>query len=92
MRIRFLEAAQREVDDAVTWYNQREEALGFEFLDELDRSIRRIKSFPLGSPEVEPGIRRCLLARLIYGIDEDLIIVVAVPHLHRNPRYWIDRL
>ena len=52
MRIRFLEAAQREIDDAVTWYNQREEALGFEFLDELDRSIRRIKSFPLVSPEV----------------------------------------
>ena len=68
MRIRFLEAAQREVDAAVTWYNQREEALGFEFLDELDRSIRRIKSFPLASPEIEPGIRRCLLARFPYGL------------------------
>ena len=96
MRIRFLEAAQREVDDAVAWYNEREEDLGREFLDELDRVIRRIKSFPLASTEIEPGIRRCLLARfpygLIYGIDEDLLIVVAVSHLHRQPRYWIDRL
>ncbi|HLG15764.1 MAG TPA: type II toxin-antitoxin system RelE/ParE family toxin [Blastocatellia bacterium] len=96
MRIRFLEAAQREVDDAVAWYNEREEDLGRDFLDELDRVIRRIKSFPLASTEIEPGIRRCLFARfpygLIYGIDEDLIIVVAVSHLHRQPRYWFDRL
>ncbi len=96
MRIRFLEAAQQEVDDAVAWYEEREEDLGRNFLDELDRVIRRIKSFPLASTEIEPGIRRCLLARfpygLIYGIDEDLIIVVAVSHLHRQPRYWIDRL
>ena len=96
MRIRFLEAAQREVDDAVAWYDEREEDLGRDFLDELDRVIRRIKSFPLASTEIQPGIRRCLFARfpygLIYGIDEDLIIVVAVPHLHRQPRYWIDRL
>ena len=86
MRIRFLEAAQREVDDAVAWYDERDEDLGRDFLDELDRVIRRIKSFPLASTEIEPGIRRCLLARfpygLIYGIDEDLIIVIAVSHLH----------
>jgi plasmid stabilization system protein ParE len=48
MRIRFLEAAQREVDDAVAWYDEREEDLGRDFLDELDRVIRRIKSFPAG--------------------------------------------
>jgi hypothetical protein len=31
MRIRFLEAAQREVDDAVAWYDEREEDLGRDF-------------------------------------------------------------
>jgi len=63
MRIRFLEDAQREVDDAVAWYNDRENELGYDFLDELDRAIRRVKSFPLASTEIEPGIRRCLLGR-----------------------------
>ena len=37
MRIRFLEAAQQEVDDAVVWYDEREEELGRDFLDELHR-------------------------------------------------------
>ena len=96
MRIRFLDVAQREVDDAVAWYNEREQDLGVDFLDELDRAIRRIKSFTLASTEIEPGIRRCLLGRfpygVIYGIDEDLVIVIAVAHLHRNPLYWVDRL
>jgi len=96
MRIRFLGVAQREVDDATAWYDEREEDLGRDFLDELDRVIRRIKLFPSASTEIDPGIRRCLLARfpygVVYGIDEDLVVVIAVAHLHRHPRYWVDRL
>ena len=41
------------------------------------------------------GVRRCLLARfpygLIYGIDQETIVVVAVAHLHREPRYLVGR-
>ena len=96
MKIRFLDVAQRELDDAFDWYNEREEEVGRHFLDELDRAIRRIRSFPLSSTEVAPGIRRCLMARfpygVMYGIERDSIIVIAVAHLHRDPRYWIDRL
>jgi hypothetical protein len=70
-------------------------ALGREFLDELDRAVRRVAAFPLSCSEIEPGLRRCLMARfpygLIYGVDQDLLVVVAVAHLHREPRYWIDR-
>ena len=36
-KIRFLHLAQQELDDAVAWYEEREEGLGQEFLDELDR-------------------------------------------------------
>ena len=47
-------------------------------------------------PEIEPGVRRCLLARfpygLIYGLDGEMLVVVAVAHLHREPRYWVDRI
>jgi hypothetical protein len=71
MKIRFLDVAQRELDDAVAWYNEQEEFLGLDFLDEVDRTIRRIKSFPLATAEIIPGIRRCLLRRFPYG---------AVPH------------
>lgn len=96
MRVRFLSLAQRELDDTVAWYNEQALGLGQEFLDELDRVVRRAVTFPMSCPEIEPGVRRCLLARfpygLIYGIDRTTIVVVAVAHLHREPRYWVDRV
>ena len=96
MMVRFLALAQKELDDAVGWYNEQTAGLGLEFLDEIDRAVRRTVSFPMSCPEIDLGMRRCLLARfpygLIYGVNQDTIIVVAVAHLHRNPRYWIDRI
>ena len=96
MKIRFLTPAQWEVNDAVQWYNDQKVDLGIEFLDELDMAVRRIAAFPESYPEIEQGLRRCLLSRfpygLIYGIDKKTIIIVAVAHLHREPRYWAERL
>ena len=95
MNIRFLTLAQKEVDESVRWYDEQA-SLGRDFLDELDRAVRLIKSHPLAATEIESEIRRCLLHRfpyaLIYGIDEETIVVIAVAHLHRKPRYWSDRV
>jgi plasmid stabilization system protein ParE len=96
VKVRFLTLAQQELDDAVAWYNEQATGLGQEFLDELDRVVRRAVTFPMSCPEIEPGVRRCLLARfpygLIYGVDRKTIVVVAVAHLHREPRYWVGRI
>ncbi|MDE2511004.1 MAG: type II toxin-antitoxin system RelE/ParE family toxin [Elusimicrobia bacterium] len=96
MRVRFLAVARQELDDAVAWYDERAAKLGREFLDEVDRAVRRAAIFPLSCPEIEPGMRRCLLARfpygLIFGVDRETLVVAAVAHLHREPRYWADRL
>jgi len=95
MKIRFLSLAYQELDDAVAWYNQQADGLGQDFLDELDRAVRRAAAFPLSCLEIDPGLRRCLLARfpygVVYGLEGDTIVVVAVAHSHRQPRYWADR-
>ena len=96
MTVRFLVPAQQELDDAVAWYDQQADGLGNEFLDELDRVIRRVVVYPLSALEIESGLRRGLLARfpygIIFGLDGDTVVVVAVAHLHREPRYWADRV
>ena len=96
MKIDFLTIAQKELADAVDWYNEQSDGLGNEFLDELDRAIRRAVAYPQSCTEIESGLRRCLIARfpygLIYSLEEERIIVVAVAHLHRHPRYWAERL
>ncbi len=95
MNTRISKQAQQEIDDAFAWYESQSLGLGVRFLDDFDRSIRRIVVYPLSCEEIEPGLRRCLLSRfpfgIIYGIDGDTIVVLAVAHLHREPRYWIDR-
>jgi len=96
MNIRFLIFADQEVADAVQWYEQQSEGLGRLFLDELDRVVRLVRAYPLLATQIEPEIRRFLFSRfpysLIYGIDRETLVVIAVAHQHREPRYWADRL
>lgn len=96
MKIRFLKLADQEVDDAVMWYEEQAEALSRDFLDELDRVVRLVKIYPLMGTQIEPEIRRFLFTRfpysLVYGIDQETIVVIAVAHQHREPRYWADRI
>lgn len=96
MKIRFLSLANQEVNDAVRWYEEQAEGLSRDFLDELDRVVRLVRSYPLMATQIEPEIRRFLFTRfpysLIYGIDEETIVIIAVAHQHREPRYWVDRI
>ena len=62
----------------------------------LDRIVRLVRTHPLLATQIESEIRRFLFARfpysLIYGIDHETIVVIAVAHQHREPRYWADRV
>src|SRR5215470_9493362 len=96
MNIRFLTMAETEVDNAVSWYLKQTDDQSLNFLNELDRAIQVVRAYPLLAAEIEPDIRRFLLHRfpysLIYGIEEGTIVVIAVAHDHREPRYWPDRV
>ncbi len=96
MNIRFLTMAETEVDNAVSWYQEQTEDQSLNFLNELDRAVQVVRAYPHLAAEIEPDIRRFLLHRfpysLIYGIEEDTIVVIAVAHDHREPGYWSDRV
>ena len=93
--IRFLTLAETEIDEAVSWFQEQSQIESLKFLDELDRAVRLVLSYPRIAVEIEPGIRSFFLSRfpyaLIYGIDEDTIVVIAVAHQSRRPRYWAER-
>jgi plasmid stabilization system protein ParE len=95
MKIEFLEIAQVELDHAFEWYETQQKNLGIQFLDEFDAAVRRIASYPEACVLIGEEVRRCLIKRFPYGIlyalDADKIIVIAVAHLHRKPDYWITR-
>ena len=96
VKIRFLEIAQIELDEAIEYYDREEPGLGNSFLDEVVSALDRIGRFPQAWPQCSRRARRCQTRRFPYGIiyqwTEEEIVVVAVAHLHREPDYWNDRI
>ena len=96
MTVRFLEVAQRELDEAIAYYNSQVPGLGDAYLVESVATIERIRRFPEAWQPLGEQVRRCRLRRfpygLIYAVDEGNILIVAVAHTHRRPGYWRDRL
>ncbi len=96
MKIRFLDIAQYELDEAIRFYNLEKPSLGDEFLAEVLSALDRIAMFPEAWHPCSEATRRCRTKRFPYGIiyhnRNDEILVIAVANLHRKPDYWRDRL
>lgn len=96
MSVILLEPARAELDDAFLWYDRQLTGLGYDFLAEVSKAMERVQCYPDTFAFIEPGFRRCLINRFPYGIvyrtEGNAIVVVAVAHLHRQPRYWGDRV
>ena len=97
MNVNFLSIAENELLDAIDYYNQQSEGLGFEFALEVKMTIGRISQFPKAWTKLSKRSRRCRTNRFPYGIiyqqrQEDEILVIGIMHLHQNPKSWKDRL
>ena len=96
IKIRFLTIAEMEVDEAVSWYQEQSEDESLAFLNEIDHAIQIVRAYPLIATEIEPDIHSFCLRRfpysLIYGIDNEELVVIAIAHHRRAPRYWADRV
>ena len=87
--------AEEDAARAVTWYNDKNEGLGNEFLLALDAKINAIQRNPNHFQVVYKNIRRALTNRFPYGIffiiESDTIYILAILHTSRNPEIWEDR-
>ena len=96
MRSRFLSAAEEEFGDAAAFYEGEEFSLGEEFIAGVFATVDLLQRQPmLGKPA--GGRFRSFPVRkfpfnIIYKLDEDEIVVVAVGHQSRKPGYWRDRI
>lgn len=96
MKVRLLRPAYEELNEAANWYLAKSPDLERRFLDEIGKARVRIREHPRAWQTIEPGIRRYRLESfpygLIYVIASDAILVLAIAHLHREPKSWRDRL
>ena len=93
--VRFHPAALQDADEAAAWYAERSVRASIRFLDELDRLIDLIAASPERFPVFEVDLRTAVLRRfpfyVVFRADHLGIVVIAVAHGKRRPRFWRGR-
>ncbi|PKD44642.1 type II toxin-antitoxin system RelE/ParE family toxin [Rhodohalobacter barkolensis] len=98
MTVQFHPDAELEFKKAIEYYEQQERGLGIKFSGEVKRVLERIRINPTAWTSISKNLRRSLTNRFPYGIlyhyseANNIIYVVAVMHLHKEPKYWRDRM
>ena len=82
--------------EASVFYENASPHLGVDFLDDVQRRIDMVRNQPAAGQSLDGDLKRILLHRfpfsLIYSIDGDVIVIIAVAHHRRQPAYWTNRL
>ena len=96
MNYRFLVPARSEIQEAVKFYNQRQEALGIEFAQEVNVVIKRILADPTSYEKCSGNVYSLRTKRfpsaVFYFLEEETVVILAVMHLRRKQGYWKDRI
>ncbi|MFN0147950.1 MAG: type II toxin-antitoxin system RelE/ParE family toxin [Dehalococcoidia bacterium] len=95
MKTRLSRAALVEARDARRWYRQRNPTTASDFQDEYVRVRRLIQMWPSSGTDVGLGFRRLMMHgfpySLVYRVEVNVAVIVAVAHTSREPGYWLDR-
>jgi toxin ParE1/3/4 len=96
LKVRILSPANTELREAVRFYDHHQPGLGLRFFKEVEKSIERIRLMPEAWTQISERTRRCLLKgfpyALLYVVEDDVILITAVAHLHRDPERYDDRI
>jgi plasmid stabilization system protein ParE len=96
MNSEFLSEADEEFREAVRYYENEAPGVGLRFIAEVRKGVTFITENPFAAAPVGSGIRRKVLNHfpysLLYAVESELVVIVAVAHHKRRPRYWRSRL
>lgn len=89
------DAAIRDIEQAVVWYEERRKGLGYEFELSLEAGITFLERHPLSCPKKYKDIRVKFIKRFPYGLHYEVIDnsvkIIAVFHMKRSPYRWVER-
>ena len=96
MKLQRLPQMDAEVDEALAYYRAIDPGLGKRFAREMLSAIERVEHMPMSWRAIGQGCRRCALKvfpyLVIYAVEGDAIVLIALANMHRQPDYWRDRL
>lgn len=94
--VEYHEAAEDELLTEIHYLEIQARGLGRRFFAEVQRTENLIGQFPKSGAEISPGIRKVILHKfpysIIYTIETDTLLILALAHHSRRPAYWSDRV
>lgn len=94
MKYVFHPEALTEYAEAVQYYARRAE-VAQAFIDAVEDAVYQIRESPTRWRVVDEDVRRCLTRKFPYGIlytiEQDYVLILAVMHCSREPGYWKNR-
>ena len=96
MKFDFHPEALTEFQDAARYYRLSQGGAGLRFVASVEDTIDRILEAPLRWRILEDDVRRCLTRvfpyAILYTVESDSVLIIAVMHCHREPGYWRKRI
>jgi toxin ParE1/3/4 len=97
MRYVFHPEALAEYAEAVQYYNAGQRAeVAQGFINAVEDAVYRIRESPERYVVIDEDARKCMTRKFPYGIlytiEQDYILILAVMHCSRKPGYWKNRL
>ena len=94
--VRYHPAAEDELLNEIGYLELRAKGLGRRFFAEVRRAESLIAQYPESAREILPGIRKRVLRKfryaLMYSIEKDGLLILALAHHSRRPGYWAHRV
>lgn len=96
MNTEFQTEADEEFMEAARYYESEAPGVGLAFVVEVHKAVASLAEFPLTAQIVRGNIRKKVLPHfpynILYSVEPDKIVIVAVAHQRRRPTYWQSRL
>ena len=96
MRYEFHPEALDEYEDAARYYASCQPGLELKFIACIETAFGEISDAPTRWRQFEDDVRRCLVHvfpyAVLYSIEPDYVLIIAVMHCRREPGYWRHRI
>ncbi len=95
MKYVFHPEALAEYAENVRYYAEQRAEVAQAFINAVEDAVYRVMKSPARWTVLDEDVRRCLTRKFPYGvlytIEQDYILILAVMHCSREPRYWKSR-
>ena len=96
MNIILIPPSDKELEEAIDYYNDQMFGLGEQFYNAFLSSVAYISIAPDVWRKVGKNTRRINIKRfpylILYVLDGNNILITCIAHQHRNPTYYTNRI